>query len=197
MLQMRRAYGPCLCSLLAATAILSSCGDDSEMPPPPDEPAEKSSAELAGIKPIEFDPRRSIVIKADRTITLANLIFVIQGDPIDGESIGVTLTVSRPAPDGSRMTFGAIEHVAKPEDLVKNPIRFGGSSILDLFGDGIFTTTAIYQPKFATIKFTSVEKDEVRGVVSGEFYRFSLATPTARPSVTKLSGDFIAARIDR
>ncbi len=167
------------------------------MPPPPDEPAAKSNAELAGIKPIEFDPRRSIVIKADRTITLANLIFVIQGDPIDGESIGVTLTVSRPAPDGSRMTFGAIEQVAKPEDLVKNPIRFGGGSILDPIGDGIFTTMAIYQPKFATIKVTSVEKDEVRGVVSGEFYRFSLATPTARPSVTKLSGDFVAARIDR
>lgn len=167
------------------------------MPPPPDEPAAKTTAEMAGIKPIEFDPRRCIVIKADRTITLANLIFVIQGDPRDGESIGVTLTVSRPAPDGSRMTFGAIENVASPEDLVKIPLRFGGASILDPMGDGIFTTMAFYQPKFATIKVTSVEKDEVRGVVSGEFYRFSLATPLAKPSVIKLSGDFVAARIDR
>ncbi len=183
--------------LALAVAVIgaSSCGDESEMPPPPDDAP--TSVQNPAIKPIEFDPKRYITIKADRSFTIANLIFVVQGDPLAAGTFGITLTTSRPAPDGSRLTFGTIDSAANLDALTKKTLRFGGGSLLDPTGDGVFTSIAIYQPKFANLRITAIDKQEVRGVLSGEFYRFNTTTPTARPAVLNLTGEFIAARIDR
>ena len=50
------------------------------------------------VRPIEIDIKHSARIKiADRTLTLANLVLVLQRDPVRSGSMGVTLSSSRPA----------------------------------------------------------------------------------------------------
>jgi len=181
-------------ALLLGAMLSTACKEDIEPPPPEEEPPAKQPP---AIKPIEIDPRRSITLKADRTITLPNLVFVIQNDAALPESFGVTLTCARPAADGSRLTFGKLEMAPDLDTLAKRNIDFASGSRLDPTGNGIFTVTTVYQPKLVTLKITALDAQEVRGTLGGEFYRFSVATPTARPTVLKAEGSFTAALVKK
>jgi hypothetical protein len=183
-------------SIVAFLFLLSLCGCKEEMEPPPEEDEPPQSQEPA-VKPVSIDPRHSISLKADRTISIPNLVFVIQHDAAMPDSFGITLTCSRPAADGSRLTFGKFETAPNVEALARQDILFTGLGTLDPTRNGFFTTTAVYQPKFVTLKITSMDSQEVNGTLSGEFYRFSLATPSAKPTVLKGEGTFAAALIKK
>ena len=78
-------------------AALAGCDNQPELP----------KEETPVVRPVEIDIKHSARIKAeDRTLTLANLVLVLQPNPVRGGFMGVTLSSSRPALDGSRMIFG-------------------------------------------------------------------------------------------
>lgn len=181
-------------ALFLATTLSIACKEDIEPPPPEEPPARKPEA---SVKPISIDVDRSITLKADRTITIPNLVFVIQTDPAIPQSFGITLTCSRPSADGSRLTFGKFETAPSLDDLAKHSIHFAAGPTRDPTGNGIFTTAAVYQPKFAAVKITSMDTQEVRGSLSGEFYRFSAALSGVRPTVMTIEASFVAALINK
>lgn len=180
-----------LCLFAALITMAPACKD--EIPPPPmEEEAEVDTAKPA-IKPIEMDPRHNITFNADRTVTIPNLILVIQNSPAMGDAYGLTLTCSRTAIDGSRLVFGSVETAPSLEELIKDNIRFAAGPMLNPTGNGVFTSTTVYQPKFTSMKINSLDKAEARGILSGDFYRFSLATPLAKPTILKAEASFSAA----
>ena len=179
--------------LLACTVtLMTACKSDDEMPPPPDDdkPVAGSPA-----KTVEIDLQHSLAFKADRTISISNIVLVLQNSAAKNDSYGVTLTTSRKSLDGSRAIFGALESASSVEALLKDDLHFAAASILDPLGNGIFTTTTAYQPKFVSLKITSIKGDEAAGTISGEFYRFTILTPGSRPTVLKCDGAFNASVI--
>ena len=163
------------------------------MPPPP--PEEKQAEAKPVIKTVEIDLRHSVKFTADKTISMPNVMLVIQNSAAKDASFGITLTTSRASADGSRMVFGALESGKDLDEVLKGTMNFASGSILDPTGNGVFTTTTIYQPKFVSMKLTSVNGDEASGMISGEFYKFSALTPTAKPTVVKAEGTFQATLV--
>lgn len=181
-------------ALIIAGVLSTRCNDDIEPPTPEEEPP---SQPQPAIRPIEVDLKRSITLKADRAITIPNLVFVVQTNSALPDSIGITLTCARPAADGARLTFGKLEMAPDAGALAGRSIDFASGARLDPSGNGVFTLTTVYQPKLVTLKIASMDAQEVRGTLGGEFYRFSAATPTARPTVLKAEGTFIAALVKK
>ena len=164
----------------------SGCDDDEPELPPDDDPA---------VRPVEPDLANFASIKADRSFTVANLVFVLQPDRTQGGLMGVTLASSRPAADGSRMAFGTFEKAESLEALARTTIDFGGVAIYDLRGNGIFTPLGAYQPKLATLRITAHDDARVSGTIRGEFYDFKPGQTTLRPPVISLEVSFAARLI--
>jgi len=179
-------------ALLLAMVCTPGCKDDIEPPPADDRPVKRREPAL---KSMEIDPHHSITFKGDRTITIPNLVFVLQNDTSMPESFGITLTCTRPAGDGARMTLGKFEVAKNEDELLKNPIAFASGLTLDPTGNGVFTQTTAYQPKFVTLKIAAIENQEVRGTIGGEFNRFSVALATGRPMVVQMEGSFVATLV--
>jgi hypothetical protein len=175
-------------ALAAWVFFLAGCEEEIELPP---EDTSSQSAAPA-VKPLEVDVQRIIYLKADVNFSVPNLIFVVQVIPGQPDQLGITLTASRPAADGARLTFGTFQSGYGMDALAGKILSFASGSLFDPMSNGITTRTAHYQPKFADIKISSVSQTEVRGRLTGDFYRFSLATPSAKPSIVKMEGDFVA-----
>ena len=180
--------------LLMGLLLSPACRSDEDIPPPPPEDDKPAIAKPV-VRPVEIDPRHSITIKADKMISIPNVVLVLQNSAAKNDSYGITLTTSRTSVDGSRMIFGALESGPSVDAVLKENLHFASGPTLDPVGNGVFMTTAVYQPKFAGVKLTSVNGDEAAGTISGEFYRFSVLAPTARPTVVKAEGAFMATVI--
>lgn len=187
----RRHISAFVISIIGAAgpfAALAGCDDKPELP----------KEEPPAVRPVEIDIKHSARIKAgDRTLTLANLVLVLQPDPVRGGTMGVTLSSSRPALDGSRMIFGTFETADSIDDLAKMDIDFAGTAIYDVMGSGIFTPLGAYLPKSATIRITSHDLDQVQGTIRGEFYRHKPAQPTLHPAVVNVEATFSAKLVRR
>lgn len=179
------------CSLLAAIILLGSLGCEDEIPPPPDD------GESAASKLMEIDLEHTARFKADREITFSNCVLVWQPDAIDPKASALSLTTSRGAPDGSRFIFGAFVHTASLKVLMETEVDFAGGSMLDLHGNGVFTPLAVYQPRFTKMKIEKIESGNVEGILRGEFHRFRLARPAARPEAIEAELRFKAKLMDR
>lgn len=172
--------------------MLSGGACDEAVPPPPEEDAPPNArAEL----PLDLAHRARF--SADRMATFSNVVLVWQIDPIDPSASSVSLTTELPAPDGSRIIFGAFVRATSLESLRDDPVTFAGATRLDLRGNGIFTPLAAYQPKFARLKLTRIENDEVEGAVRGEFAVFKPSRPSLRPETIEAELTFVAKLIDR
>lgn len=171
------------------TLILSGCED--EIPPPP----EDDKATAAPI--VEIDLEHTSRFRADRELVLSNCVLVWQPDSLDPWASALSLTTSRAAPDGSRMIFGTFVKAAELDALAKTEVDFAGSSLLDLHGNGIFTPLTVYQPRMAKLKIEKIEAGTVEGVLRGDFYRFRMARPTARPETIEAELRFKARLMDR
>lgn len=174
--------------ITATCGAWSATGCDSDEPelPPDDAPAAQS---------VGFDLEHFARIKADRSFTLVNLVLVLQPDRVQGGSMGVTLTTSQPAADGSRMTFGTFAAAESVEALARNTIDFGGTAIYDPRGNGFFTPLGVYQPKLATLRITAHDDSQASGTIRGEFYHYKPGQAKLRPPVIPLEAAFIAKLI--
>jgi hypothetical protein len=132
---------------------------------------------------------------ADHTVTLGQLVLVLQRDPLAADSLAFSLTTFEPGPDGSRVIFGTFARTDSIAGLTKSDIRVTSTSFLNLRGNGVFTSAAAYQPKSVDLRITSINEQEAQGSFSGQFYRFSTARPSARSEVIEANGTFTAALI--
>lgn len=180
---------------ILVTVILSGVlafGCDAESAP---EPGEQEATTRA----VPEEPIDSIHVartKSDRSIYITNVALVLKRDPTDPERMGVTLASTRPGDDGARMVFGSYEPTQSIDKLAAGEIYLTSGSFLNLKGNGIFTRTAVYQPKFASLKIQSFDKKEVHGTIEGDFYRFAAATGFTSPSTQKLELHFDAVRVE-
>jgi hypothetical protein len=170
-------------AILNALLLLAGCEEEPPLPPQP-----SASAPAAP----EIDRKHSARIKADRSITIPNLQLVMQRDPLGSDMIGVTLLSTRSGADTARLLFGTTQNLPSLDKLTATDIHFGGARLLDPRGNGVFTQTAAYQPKLATMKITRVTEGEAHGTISGEFYLFKATTPALRPAVVQLDAIFDA-----
>lgn len=187
----RRALVPVFkfAAICATGALVHLAGCDDQPELPPEDPPK--------IRPIEVDVKHSAQIKADRAFTIANLVLVLQSDPVSGGSMGVTLSTARPALDGSRLIFGTFEKADTVEALARQDIDFAGPAILDAHGNGIFTPLGAYVPKLARLRITSHGQDQAAGTIAGDFYHYKLAQPALRPPVVHLDVTFSAKLVKR
>jgi hypothetical protein len=177
-----------LLALLLAVAMLTACEEKPELPPQkPDQPASQ---------PV-IDPQCIMTLRADRVVTLAQLVLVLQRDPLEPDSLGFSLTTLRPGPDGSRVIFGTFVRTNSVAGLTKAEVHLTSTAILNLRGNGIFTSTAVYQPKSVDLHITSFNEKEAQGSFSGQFYHFLTTRPAVRPEVIEATGTFTAALIVR
>ena len=172
-------------TLAVVAAAIFPVGCEEEPPLPPKTPATAPAVP-------EIDHKHSAMIKADRNLTIPNLRFVIQRDPLGSAMTGFTLLSTRPGAEGARLLLGTTQNVASLDKLTATDIHFGGGRFLDPHGSGIFTATAAYQPKLVTLKITRMTEGEVHGTISGEFYRYKMAAPGVRPAVVQLEATFDA-----
>ncbi|HKQ47183.1 MAG TPA: hypothetical protein VJZ71_03825 [Phycisphaerae bacterium] len=172
----------------AACGAWSATGCENDEPELPPEQAPAARA-------IEFDIQHVARIQADRSFSVANLVLVLQPDRGSGGSMGVTLTTSQPAADGSRLTLGTFEKAESLEALARNTIDFGGAALYDPRGNGIFTPLGAYQPKLASIRISSHDESQVSGTIRGDFYHFKPGQTTLRPSVIFIEAAFSAKLI--
>jgi len=166
----------------------AGCDESADLPPPKQAPPKPA---------IEVDASMAARIEADRRITIGHLALVLQHDPADAARMVVTLTSTQPEQDGSRLVLGSFERASSSQQLADRSIYLTTGPRLDLRGNGIFTARVAYQPKFATMKIGAYHGTVARGTISGEFYRFDLLRPTARPRVIQVRGEFRAAAIER
>lgn len=171
-------------------ACFALAGCEDEPPPPPNK--EETNKQFP-----EIDERFSATIHADRQIRLTNLAFVLQRDPMDPKSLGVSLTTTRPGADGSRLIFGTFVRGSSIATVAKSKIYLSAGPLFNPHGSGIFTGLAAYQPKFAALTITAFDEGEVRGTFSGDFYRFSMVRPSMQPKIIEVNATFVAALITK
>jgi len=177
-----------LVGLAIFCATLGACEEEPELPP--HKPDQATSLPTVG-------PQCAVTFRADRSITLGQLVLVLQRDPLDSNSLGFSLTTLRPGADGSRMIFGTFVRADSVAGLTKSEIHLTSSSFLNPRGNGIFTAAAAYQPKLVTLRITSITEGEAAGTFSGDFYRFPTSRPAVRPEVIQANGTFTAALMMR
>jgi len=168
---------------------VSGCEEDPPLPPTTPQPAAPAMPEL--------DVQHLFQFKADRTLVIPNMIFVLQRDA-GGEDIGLSLTSSRPASDGSTVIIGEFVMGGAKSKLVGTEVRLRGSKLLTGVGSLIRTPTAVYKPQDAILLLTSMEDGEAAGTIRGTFYRF--ASPQAsmtRPTEVEVDASFKALLIVR
>jgi hypothetical protein len=144
-----------------------------------------------------IDLAHTISIQADKHFALANIVLVVQRDPMDAGSLGVSRVTSRPGQDGSRLTFGTYARAAEVSELVKQDLSFSTGPILIPNSSSVETPIAVYQPKMATLRITSIKEGEASGSLSGEFYQFKRLQPAKKPAVVTIKASFSAKLIVR
>ncbi|MFH1418937.1 MAG: hypothetical protein ABII12_11720 [Planctomycetota bacterium] len=164
--------------------ILLAAGCKEEAPPPAPQNLDQPVREI--------DFKHAAQVRGDQRLTIPNLQFVIQRDRAQPDRVGVTLFSTDSVSGSARMLFGSLERMAPDEQLKGRDIRFGGARFLNVHGNGIFARTTAYQPKFVVLRVRELTDDEVNGAITGEFYRFNTALPTAKPRVVKLDVAFAA-----
>lgn len=177
--------------MCAALALVYTSGCEDEIPPPPEEDAAAQSKE------IEIDLEHRARFSADREVSFHNCVLVWQPDPADSAASALSLTTSMAAPDGSRFIFGTFVNALTLERVMQMEVDFVSSAIFDAMGNGIFTSSAVYQPKSARLKIEKIEEGSVEGKLSGEFHHFRLARPALRPDAIKGELRFKARLMDR
>jgi len=175
-------------ALLITLLPLAGCEESPGVPP-----LTSRAAEI----PVEVDHLHAATLHADRQIVVPNLVFVVQRSSTEAGVVGLTLLTSRPGPDGSRLVFGTSQNLAGPDRLTGLKLQFGGRSLFDPSGNGVFTVTVAYQPKFASITITKVLDTEVSGTISGEFHRFRALHGKNHADVIQVEGTFRAALVLR
>jgi hypothetical protein len=181
----RRHFATVIASALLFT-LAAACDETPELPP--QKPRAPASQPTIGAECI-------MTLHADRTVTLGQLVLVLQRDPLAADSLAFSLTTFHPGPDGSKMILGTFAHADSIAGLTKSEIRLTSTSFLNLSGNGIFTPTAAYQPKSVDLQVTSIDETHAQGTFSGQFYHFSMARPSTRPEVIEAKGKFTAALI--
>ncbi|MCG8406831.1 MAG: hypothetical protein MI923_16665 [Phycisphaerales bacterium] len=164
--------------------LCAGCRDDPPQQPNP-----------APMLAVDVDERHVASVRADRMMTVPNLVFVLQHDPSYPTQMGLTLKTAQPGPDGLRLLFYKFEKASSLAKLAKSEIYLLGGRHYDRNGPGIFAATAAYQPKFASMKITKHTEDEIHGAVTGEFYKFNPLQPAVRPDVVDVEMTFIAALV--
>ena len=180
-----------VCSYLILAALWPACEREEPLPSN-EELAQASSPQHRAIPP---DGNKAAMIDADRRFSIANLAFIAQKEAADPGRLWFTLYSTTPGLDGARLLLSDFQHAETVADLARSPIYMSAGAHLNEQGNGIFTATSAYQPKFASMTLTKVLDSEVRGTVTGDFYLFNRTSPLARPKVIEVSMDFVAALI--
>ena len=169
---------------------VEGCDEEPDLPP-------RTADTTTRPAPPGIDVRHKASIQADRHLTLANMVLVIQGDPADANSLAVSLVTSRPAEDGSRMAIGTFARARAVGELVDQEIHLSSVPVLSESASSIRTTLAMYQPKAAILRITAISGQEVTGEFSGEFYRFQALQPAKRPETVSVKATFTALLITK
>lgn len=178
-------------SCLFFAFALGGCEED--IPPPPEKPTTRP----AGPSTSELDILHTLQFRADRSIAFPNMVLVVQHDPI-GERLGLSLTSTRGADDGSTVIVAEFTTIANVDGLAGAKIRLMGSRMFTPVGSMVRTPHAVYKPHDATLDISSVIGGEVMGTIKGTFYKFSKPlTPDARPTDVKIDADFMARLVVR
>ncbi len=164
------------------------CGCDEQAEGPAAKPQETVAA-------ADYDFEHFAIINADRRIEIANMVFIVQPDPLGG--ILVSLTATRPGPDGSRIRFGEYSEAVSLAALAKNGLDVAGGPRSNPRGSGVFNILHGYQPKLARMRIDFFDAKEVQGSIKGEFYHFTLHDPAAKPQVIEVDISFTAKLVDR
>ncbi|MBX3393896.1 MAG: hypothetical protein KF841_00870 [Phycisphaerae bacterium] len=174
--------------LVSALLLVCGCKEDPQVPP------EKPRAPEPEIP---LDVTRFAKFNADIEIVAPNLVFVLETDAVAPNWTYVTLTSAQPGPDDARVLFYSQERTKPLSEMKDSPIDFSSGSSLDLGGNGFFSKSFAYQPKLATLAITDFDEGQVRGKITGEFYKFRLGFPAAGPSVLNGEATFNATIIRR
>ncbi|MFQ5430776.1 MAG: hypothetical protein ACE5E1_10745, partial [Phycisphaerae bacterium] len=170
---------------LSAALIWGAAACDDTAPPPAEAPTPKPAYRI--------DPQMVAHIRSDRRFTVTGLVFVLQPDGVGAGDLGLSLVSAETNADGSRLVFGTFERASSLEQLAQRDIDLASGPHLNLGGNGVFTTTTAYQPKFARLRITAQDDEQVSGTISGEFYRFDRLRPYARPRVIDVDITFVAS----
>ena len=135
--------------------------------------------------------------KADRTLTVPNMILVLQPNTALSE-VGVSLTTRRPAADGTTVAIGEYVRDMRVDKLIGVEIPLRGAKLFIAGGSMIRTPTAIYKPRDAILQFKSISEAEASGTIKGTFYRFAAPqTAMTRPTEVEVDATFTARLIVR
>lgn len=179
----------CNISVLFA-ALLFVCGCKEDPPIPPEKPRPPAPE-------IPLDVTRFAKFNADIEIVAPNLVFILETDAVAPNWTYVTLTSAQPGPDEARMLFYSQERTKSLGEMKDSPIDFSSGSSLDVGGNGFFSKSFAYQPKLATLEITDFDQGQVRGKITGEFYKFRIGFPAAGPSIVNGEATFNATIIRR
>lgn len=164
--------------------LQTGCEDDVPPLPPSSQPREAEPP---------IDLRHMLQFRADRTVAIPNLILVLQSDPT---GLGVSLTTSRLAGDGTSVTFGELVRDVGLEKLVGVEIMMRGGKIFVAAGNMVRTPTAVYKPREATMTITALTEQEATGTIKGVFYRFAVPqSAMTRPTEVSVDASFSARLI--
>lgn len=166
----------------------AACRDDIE-------PA-KGKIEDARPEPVG-DVTKVARFKADTSFLIPYVAIIFEEDSTDPAWMRVTLASTQTGPDGARLFFQSDEKVRTLSQMKSESIDFSSSAFLSLNGNGFFTATSAYQPKFVSIRLTDFDDHQVSGTISGEFYKFRLMLPAMKPMVVTGDATFTAARAKR
>lgn len=171
---------------LFSAAIVPGCEDEFPPPPPATQPA--------AVEP-PIDLKHSIQFKADRVVIIPNIVLVLQSDP---GGMAISLTASRTSSDGMSVLFGEFVREARPEKLVGLEITLRSGKMYTPTGNLVRTPMAVYKPREAVMKITSVSQGEATGTISGAFYRFAAPqSGITRPTELNAEASFTARLIIR
>lgn len=123
-------------------------------------------------------------VQADRRFSIPKIAFVVFTSPGGGLD-AFSLASAGAGPDGARLVFGVQRSATSIDELAQAPIPLapGGPRWLP-GGSGVFTPTATYKPKSATLTLQQHDESLVRGVIEGEFYRWSMPQAAVAAATT-------------
>lgn len=168
--------------------ITQHCACEDDLPAVPEE---------APPAPIPVDVEHMGVFKADREIAFTNMVLVWQPDPTQSGRSAITLMSERAMPDRSRVLFGSFVAGSSLERLKEESADFVGGSRLNLYGNGVYSPLAAYQPRLARLEIKRIESGNISGTIHGEFYCFRLMMPSAKPTTVEGEFKFSAKLLDR
>jgi len=151
---------------LFCAALAGGCEED--IPPPPEMPSSRPAP-----PPPELDALHMMQFRADRSVTFTNMVLVLQADAMN-EGFALSLTSTRSADDGSTVIFGERIRLAGLEKLVGTEVSLRGSRHYTGAGSMVRTPLAVYKPREAVLRITSMSEGAASGTVRGAFYRYAV-----------------------